>query len=219
MSESPERMDEFFNTRADIYDTQHIKNIDGGKECYYEIARHIPSNTKMLLDLGCGTGLELESIFYRFPNVQVTGIDLSAKMLEKLSQKYSGRSIQLVNDSYFTTDLGIEQYDTVISIMSFHHFTHAQKLQLYSSIYRCLKPTGVFIECDYMIGSNDSNLEEYYLKEREKIQSQYNLAENFYHYDTPFTTNHEVEVLKEGGFLLVNQVWGIKNNIMLSSTK
>lgn len=122
MSESPERMDEFFNTRADIYDTQHIKKIDGGKECYYEIARHIPSNTKMLLDLGCGTGLELEPIFNRFPNIQVTGIDLSAKMLEKLSQKYSGRSIQLVNDSYFTADLGIKQYDTVISIMSFHHF-------------------------------------------------------------------------------------------------
>ena len=42
-----------------------------------------------LLDIGCGTGLELASIYQKFPNVKITGIDLSKDMLEKLRVKYA----------------------------------------------------------------------------------------------------------------------------------
>ncbi|WP_444645272.1 class I SAM-dependent methyltransferase [Caproiciproducens sp. R1] len=219
MNESPEKMDDFFNTRASIYDVQQIKNIDGGDKCYQEIARYIPSNAKALLDLGCGTGLELESIFKKLSTVEVTCVDLANKMLEKLAQKYSGHSINLINDNYLTADLGVQKYDVAISIMSFHHLIHPVKLKLYSNIFQCLKPNGIFVECDYMIGSNDSDLEEHYLGEREKLQSQYNLTEGLYHYDIPFTIKHEILLLREAGFQSVKQVWGIENNIMISATK
>lgn len=218
MNKIPEKMDEFFNTRADIYDIQQIKNIDGEEKCYHEIARYVPPHTKTLLDLGCGTGLELESIFKKLSEVEVTCIDLANKMLEKLAEKYSGHSINLINGNYLVADLGIQKYDVAVSIMSFHHFTHFQKLSLYSNIFQCLKPNGVFIECDYMIGSNDSDLEEHYLEEKEKLQSQYNLTGSLFHYDIPFTIKHEISLLRETGFQSVKQVWGNKNNIMLLST-
>lgn len=219
MNEAPEKMDEFFNTRADIYDVQQVKNIDGGEKCYHEIARYVPSDAKTLLDLGCGTGLELESIFNKLPSIEVTCIDLASKMLEKLSEKYPGHAINLINDNYLVADLGVRKYDVAVSIMSFHHFTHSQKLKLYSSIFQSLKPNGIFIECDYMIGSNDSGLEEHYLKEREKLLARYNLTEDIYHFDIPFTVKHEMSLLREGGFQSVKQVWGIENNIMLLATK
>ena len=38
-----------------------------------------------ILDLGIGTGLELDCLFERFPDAQVTGIDVSAEMLAQLS--------------------------------------------------------------------------------------------------------------------------------------
>ena len=219
MNEFPEKIDEFFNARADIYDIQHIKNIDGGKKCYHEVAQYVPSYTKKLLDLGCGTGLELESIFKKLPTVEVTCIDLADKMLEKLAEKYTGHSINLINGNYLVTDLGAQKYDSAVSIMSFHHFTHYQKLKLYSNILKSIKPNGVFIECDYMIGSNDSNLEKHYLEEREKLQAQYKLTGAIYHCDIPFTIEHEMALLKEAGFKSVKQVWGIKNNIMLLAVK
>ncbi|TEB05597.1 hypothetical protein Psch_02638 [Pelotomaculum schinkii] len=219
MNEMPEEMKTFFNTRADIYDTQQIKNIDGGEKCYHEIAQHIPSHTKTLLDLGCGTGLELESIFTKFPEIEVTGIDFADKMLGKLAAKYSKYSINLINSSYFTVDMGTQKYDAVISVMSFHHFTHSQKLKLYTNVFRCLKDDGVFIECDYMIGSNDSNIEAQFLSEREKLIMDYNLTENFYHYDIPFTIKHEMSLLTESGFKSVKKIWGIENTIMILSTK
>lgn len=219
MNDIPEKMDAFFNTRADIYDVQQVKNIDGGEKCYQEIARYIPSDAKTLLDLGCGTGLELESIFKKLSSVEVTCIDLASKMLKKLAEKYSGHSINIINNNYLAADLGVQKYDAVVSIMSLHHFTNSSKLKLYSNIFQCLKPNGVFIECDYMIGSNDSDLEQRYLKERETFLSQYNLTEDIYHYDIPFTIKHEISLLREAGFQSVKQVWGIKNNIMLSATK
>lgn len=104
MNDVPEKMDEFFNTRADVYDVQHVKNIDGGEKCYHEIARYIPSDAKTLLDLGCGTGLELESILKKLSSVKVTCIDMASKMLKKLAEKYSGYSINLINDNYLVAD-------------------------------------------------------------------------------------------------------------------
>lgn len=43
-----------------------------------------------ILDLGCGTGLELRGIFDRAPNAVITGVDVSEKMLSELKRKYTG---------------------------------------------------------------------------------------------------------------------------------
>ena len=219
MSEVPEKMKSFFNTRAEIYDAQQVKNIDGGDKCYRKIAQYIPDHAKTLLDLGCGTGLELESIFEKFPAIDVTGIDLADKMLEKLAAKYSKYSINLINGSYLTVDIGTKKYDAVISVMSLHHFTHSQKQKLYTNICRSLKSNGVFIECDYMVGSNDSDMEAHFLSEREKLLTDHNLTEDLYHYDIPFTVEHEMSLLTESGFQSVKKVWGVENTIMLLAMK
>jgi ubiquinone/menaquinone biosynthesis C-methylase UbiE len=219
MNEVPEKMATFFNNRADIYDVEHVKLIGGGVECYRELACHISQDTGTILDLGCGTGLELESIFRKLPNVQLTGIDLADKMLQKLREKYARYSITLINGDYFTVDFGTEKYDTVLSVMSFHHFTHSQKLELYQKILRCLRKGGNFLECDYMIGTNDKKLEDFYLAERNKLQTDPEATEDLFHYDIPFTAAHEMSVIMEAGFQSSRQVWGNDTNVMLLSVK
>lgn len=84
-------MDDFFAARADGYDDHMLNEVGGCREAYEKMAELIPDGTENLLDLGCGTGLELAGIFKSFPNVSVTGIDLSKAMLEKLSAKYSDK--------------------------------------------------------------------------------------------------------------------------------
>jgi predicted TPR repeat methyltransferase len=39
-----------------------LNNVAGLAEGYTELVKHIPSGTETLLDLGCGTGLELEAM-------------------------------------------------------------------------------------------------------------------------------------------------------------
>ena len=76
-----EKMYEFFVARLDIYEDNMLHNVEGLPEGYFELAKHIRPGTKTLLDLGCGTGLELDEIFRLYPNIEVTGIDLAYPML------------------------------------------------------------------------------------------------------------------------------------------
>ena len=72
----------------------------------------------ILLDLGCGTGLELEEIFRRFPDLSVTGIDMTASMLEKLRQKALSPRLKLICGDYFSVNFGREAFDAAVSFQS-----------------------------------------------------------------------------------------------------
>jgi tRNA (cmo5U34)-methyltransferase len=106
MSAKPEEMNSFFNVRADSYD-EHIRNsIELFDSFYKKISDPIPETSEVIaiLDLGAGTGLELEHIFRKAPTSRITAIDLSSEMLTKLLEKfYSYRSqIKTVVESYLT---------------------------------------------------------------------------------------------------------------------
>lgn len=58
----------------------------------------------------CGSGLELDAIFQRFPELEVTGIDLSAEMLARLAQKHGEKSLRLIQGDYFQQELGTGRY-------------------------------------------------------------------------------------------------------------
>lgn len=81
-----EKMSDFFTARVEGYDEHMLNNVEGCKERYIKMAELVPDGTETILDLGCGTGLELDEIFNRLPNVSVVGIDLTQAMLDKLRQ-------------------------------------------------------------------------------------------------------------------------------------
>jgi len=89
-----------------------------------------------VLDLGCGTGLELEGILRRAPNARVTAVDLSERMLEVLSRKFAGLGdrLTLVRGSYVEVPLGRDRYDYVVSVQTMHHLLYQEKLAVYRRI-------------------------------------------------------------------------------------
>lgn len=59
-----ERMDRFFENRLAGYDEHMRTNIEGAAEFYRYTAKQLPVEAESkVLDLGCGTGLELEEYF------------------------------------------------------------------------------------------------------------------------------------------------------------
>lgn len=213
-----EQMSDFFTARVEGYDKHMINNVNGCKEGYAKMAELIPENAVQLLDLGCGTGLELDEIFKIKSKIKVTGIDLTKAMLDKLKQKHPDKDLTLINESYFDYDFGIEKYDVVISFQTMHHFSHTDKIKLYSRVCLSLKPGGKYIECDYMIIEQKD--EDFYYSENERIRREQNIpVGEFYHYDTPCTVNNQIDMLRKAGFLNVDKVWRMENTTIILAEK
>ena len=140
MKKKLEPMGQFFNDRAARYDEVHTGHIDGGLAAKELVAQHLPEGTRDVLDLGCGTGLELPPLFARFPQARVVGIDLAEDMLALLRERCAGFDVKTLCMSYFDYDFPPECFDAVISVMSLHHFTPAQKLDLYCRVRGTLRP-------------------------------------------------------------------------------
>ena len=190
-----EDMDGFFAARIEGYE-EHMAVWD---KAYDRAAALLPEGCGPLLDLGCGTGLELDRIFARWPELSVTGIDLCAAMLEKLRAKHAGRSLTLLCADYMEAGLGEAQYGAVVSVQSLHHFTPAQKGALYRRIYHALRPGGVFLNVDYIACCDE---EETLLRaECARRRARDGIpAEQFVHFDTPLTLPHELALLQEADF-------------------
>ena len=115
------------------------------------MASLVPKDTQTLLDLGCGTGLELDEIFKLLPDIHVTGIDMTAAMLKLLRKKHPEKEMTLICGDYFATDFGDSLFDCAVSFETMHHFSHEKKTALYRRIRDALKDGGCYIECDYMV--------------------------------------------------------------------
>ncbi len=141
-SDSPlEEMSDFFTKRLEGYE----EHMSVWEESYRLFAESLPLGCQKILDLGCGTGLELDQIWQKDPDMDVTGVDLCQGMLDKLLEKHSDKRLSTACQDYFQYDFGCGKWDAVISFESLHHFLPERKKDMYRKIYNSLKNGGVFI--------------------------------------------------------------------------
>ncbi|MBP5555440.1 MAG: class I SAM-dependent methyltransferase [Lachnospiraceae bacterium] len=211
-----EKMDDFFTARVDGYDEHMRQFVEEDSEFYAFTASLLPgSENAEVLDLGCGTGLELEAYFALNPAAKVTGIDLTEAMLNALKEKFSGKNITTVCGSYFDVPFGEEVYDAAVSVESLHHFSEEEKLPLYTKLCKALKPGGRFVLTDFYCDTDDQ--EGFFRRELIRIRKEENLPDGvFYHYDTPMTTEHEKKILLSAGVSNVEELgaWGTTHTIV-----
>jgi tRNA (cmo5U34)-methyltransferase len=82
-----EKMADFFENRLDGYDEHMMTSIEAADEFYPFTAKQLlTAENCNTLDLGCGTGLELEEYYLLNPSAKVTGVDLSQGMLSALKR-------------------------------------------------------------------------------------------------------------------------------------
>ena len=147
-----EKMAEFFENRLNGYDEHMMTGIEAADEFYPFTASLLPTaKGSRVLDLGCGTGLELEKYFPLCPSARVTGIDLSEAMLNALKKKFTDKDITLIVGSYFDVPLGENVFDAAVSVESLHHFTKDEKIPLYKKLHTALRANGYLILTDYFI--------------------------------------------------------------------
>ena len=205
-----EKMEAFFAARIDGYDAHMKRDIEGASGFYAYTASLLPlAGGSRVLDLGCGTGLELEEYFALNPGAAVTGIDLSEAMLNVLKAKFPGKNLTLIRASYFDVPLGTRLYDATVSVESLHHFPAVMKASLYGRLHSALGEKGVFVLTDYFAESEETEKE--YFQNLAALKKEQGLSDDaFYHYDTPLTVEHETDLLRHAGFrnVRVMKQWG-----------
>ena len=206
-----EKMGSFFDSRTEGYEEHQMTTIDFAGDFYPFTAKCLPKEAGVhVLDLGCGTGLELKEFFLLNPTAKVTGIDLSSEMLKTLKHNFKGKELNLILGSYFEVPFGEEKFDVAVSVESLHHFTKDEKIPLYAKLRKALKSGGYFILTDYIALSDEE--ESTNRQELLRLKKEQHLPDDvFYHYDTPLTVEHEKEALFAAGFSFVEVLknWGV----------
>ncbi|HBA50565.1 MAG TPA: methyltransferase [Lachnospiraceae bacterium] len=201
-SDAPlEEMADFFVRRLDDYE----EHMSIWERSYQKFAELLPSECREILDLGCGTGLELDKIWQKNPDIEVTGVDLCQDMLQRLLKKHPDKRLTAVCQDYFRYDFGNGRWDAVISFESLHHFLPERKRELYQKIYHSLREGGIFLLGDYIACCDE---EEELLRSayREKREQNAISEDCFVHFDIPLTLEHELKLLREAGFQS-EEVW------------
>lgn len=205
-----EKMNEFFNKRLDGYDEHMMTNIESSDVFYPFTADCLPKTAgAKILDLGCGTGLELEHYFRLNPSAKITGIDLTESMLNALKNKFPEKELSLICGSYFDVPFDENTFNAAVSVESLHHFTKEEKIPLYTKLCKALKNGGYFILTDYFALTDED--EQAFRNELLRLKKEQGIDDNeFYHYDTPLTVEHETEALLKAGFSFVEVLnnWG-----------
>ncbi|MCL1901511.1 MAG: class I SAM-dependent methyltransferase [Endomicrobia bacterium] len=139
-----------FDSIAYEYDKQR-KQIIPCFDDFYNLPLQImkfKGTAPKILDLGSGTGLFSSFVINKYKNAKITLIDLSDKMLEIAGRRFANnKNIKIINADYTKYDFN-EKFDFIISALSIHHLTAAEKKKLFKTCFGLLKKDGVFINAD-----------------------------------------------------------------------
>lgn len=86
----------YYALHARIYDATRWTFLFGREKILHRIAAI--SNPQRILEVGCGTGRNLQSLRRMFPHAEITGVDLSGDMLEIAKRKTS--NVKLIRQPY-----------------------------------------------------------------------------------------------------------------------
>jgi len=217
-----ENVKNHFDSEAAEYDGFILKVIPSYHEMIDCLVSCIPFKEDMslkILDLGCGTGNISKKVKERYPEAQITCVDMAENMLKIAKNKLSNYSgISYILSDFRDLDMD-DDYHVVISSLALHHLeTDADKIAFYQKIYDALVPGGVFYNADNVLGPS-KYLQDLYLKKWKEFMNK-NLSleeiENKWiplHHaeDRPAKIMQHTEWLKEAGFKQVEVVWKYYN--------
>lgn len=139
---------ESFDRQALTYDMD--RNDSHAREQYSIILQKMENfRFANVLDVGCGTGEILKRIHKRYPEVSLTGVDISEKMLEVAKVKIGNKATLLWADAEMLP-FSDATFDLIVCSDSFHHYPNPQKVL--AEFRRVLKGGGNLLICDYSIG-------------------------------------------------------------------
>lgn len=167
-----EQVAEFFGERAHSYEDFIPRLVPQYHECNALLLDLVPEPPARVLDIGAGTGVLSALILDRFPNASLIALDLSADMLAACAAKlaaFDGR-FELIQGEFPAADLG-GGYDLVVSSLTMHHLSHAEKRAGFAKLYDAMNPGGTLLVRDVVAGATRALDRRYAALWRDTVQA------------------------------------------------
>lgn len=156
---------------ADYFDTGIRYLLPGYDEMLNAIVRCIPTTSRDILELGCGTGELSLKILQHCPDARVTALDYSPRMLkfarEKITEsgyqeRWTGIEADFGEWANNPEKFGISgNFDACVSSLAIHHLADEMKLKLFQCIYQNLNSEGCFWNADPTLPESPALMEIY----------------------------------------------------------
>jgi tRNA (cmo5U34)-methyltransferase len=169
-----QRVRAHFDEEASAYDAQILRIVPQYREQGELILEVLPFDTDRpirALDLGCGTGVLSYLVLAAFPEAAVVACDLSTNMLAMCGRRlarFAPRATFRQAD-FGACDLGAGEFDLVVSGLAIHHLDGAGVRALYRRIHRALRPGGMFVNRELVLGATPAWTKRYEALWREHV--------------------------------------------------
>jgi tRNA (cmo5U34)-methyltransferase len=163
-----------FDQEASTYDDQILRIVPLYREqgeLMLEVLPFDRGQTLRVLDLGCGTGVLSCLVLAAFPLAEVVAFDVSANMLTRCRERlgrFAPRAAFRLGD-FGDADLGAGEFDLVVSGLAIHHLEPTGTRDLYRRIHRALRPGGMFVHRELVLGANPAWTARYEALWREHV--------------------------------------------------
>ena len=207
-----------FEEEAAEFDELILKLIPHYEEMINALISSIPfdkDDSIKVMDLGCGTGTVTKLLKDKFEDANVTCLDLAENMIEMAKIKLNGyKDIDYITGDFYHFNFP-EKYDVIVSSLALHHLvTDEDKKEFYAKIYKALNPSGLFLNADVILGSNNY-LQELYLEKWKEFMNQNVSMEEIEkkwipaakEEDHPAKLVDQLEWLQNIGFKDVDVIW------------
>ena len=130
--------DDFY---ANIYDYLVFNNIKNSYEIGEIVNSTSPSETSVILDVGCGTGHHVGKMSEQ--NLNVLGIDISPSMIQKAKENYPNYNFRVAN-ALNTTEFNYQTF-THILCLYFTIYYFPDKRRFFDNCMDWLRPGGYLV--------------------------------------------------------------------------
>ena len=207
----PEDYDAHISDILPFYSSFHQENIN--------LVKSLPSNPKVWMDSGCGTGSLVSKAIKEFPDTKFLLVDPSEGMLDQARDKLSSYRDERLEflGAFATQELSQklkEKPDVITAIQCHHYLSREDRNKATSVCYDLLKEGGIYItfenikpltEDGFVLGKRYwSNFQLSHGRNEDEIQK---LLERFNTDIFPITVDEHLKLLKETGFKTVELFW------------
>lgn len=145
MTEDSDKVRKTYNRLASEYDFRWQPYISATLNSVLEKLNF--AGTEKILDVPCGTG-ELERLLLaKWPELRITGTDISPGMLREARVKVSSNKVSWIEADVANLPFSDSCFDCVVCANSFHYFRHP--VESLKEIRRTLRTDGMLLLIDW----------------------------------------------------------------------